>query len=287
MKDNAGAVKEFTRGVEVNASHGTVDWKDVAATGVAFGYVTVSRGLTEEEGQHIAANWQSMKEAGVLRGGYHYLRPLKDVESQARRFGEILAKLGGYELPPAVRLKAVGTQSGVNEWEVIPQGKRIELLLRWLEIVERAAGRKCVLATNVPFLQRHLGGFAALTDRDIWIADYRATGEPPAPQPWPQWTFWRYSESGTLPGVSAPVSLNYFNGARAELDRYASSAEGPAAVDQAASKASSAVVDDSGAAPSDTAAAVAPDSVDDVEKTPAPDSTEPSRVRSKKASKRD
>jgi hypothetical protein len=149
-----------------------------------------------------------------------------------------MQSLGGPELPPALRVKTVPTQTGMNEWDILRVDRRIEIVLRWLEVLEQACGRKCVLSTNGAFLQRTLGSGAALAGYDLWIADYRTAAPPAAPSPWNRWTFWRYSESGDFPGLTGRVSLNYFNGSRAELDKYASVqtaavTETPAAVEPA------------------------------------------------------
>jgi LysM repeat protein len=35
---------------------------------------------------------------------------------------------------------------------------------------------------------------------------------------WDAWTFWQYSESGSVPGISGSVDLDYFNGTLSDLE---------------------------------------------------------------------
>jgi len=225
MKEQPGATSDFARGVDITAAHGAFDWKAAATAGVKFGYVTHTGGAAQPTAA-LDANWRAMKDVGILRGACHYLRPLKDPEGQARHFGELLRAIGGSELPPAVRVKTVPTQTGLNEWDVLRPDKRVELLLRWLKILEETSERKCVLSTNAAFVRRYLSGATEVAEYDLWIAEYRPDGQPATPGPWDRWTFWRYSETGKFPGLTGTVCLNYFNGTRGELDRYASGAGG-------------------------------------------------------------
>src|SRR4051794_3134435 len=123
MEDHAGASGEFARGVDITGAHGALDWKAASDAGVTFGYIVVSRG-TPEESRHLETNWRQMKEAGILRGACHYFQPLKDAEEQARYFAEIVESLGDPDLPPAVRVKAVPTLTGLNEWDGLHKDRR-------------------------------------------------------------------------------------------------------------------------------------------------------------------
>jgi len=35
---------------------------------------------------------------------------------------------------------------------------------------------------------------------------------------WDAWTFWQYSETGSVPGISGSVDLDYFNGSLSDLE---------------------------------------------------------------------
>ena len=49
------------------------------------------------------------------------------------------------------------------------------------------------------------------------MADYKSTQTPVIPPQWPTWTFWQFSETGSVFGVNNKVDLNRFNGLSADL----------------------------------------------------------------------
>jgi GH25 family lysozyme M1 (1,4-beta-N-acetylmuramidase) len=50
----------------------------------------------------------------------------------------------------------------------------------------------------------------------LWIASY--TQSPRIPAAWPSgWSFWQYSSTGSVPGISGNVDTDYFQGTRDAL----------------------------------------------------------------------
>lgn len=54
---------------------------------------------------------------------------------------------------------------------------------------------------------------------DLWAPRY-GNDEPVPPAPWKAWTFWQWSDKGTLPKVPGTFDMNYFAGDAAALDAY-------------------------------------------------------------------
>jgi lysozyme len=208
MKQNSGASTELARGIDITDQHGLVDWNSTATAGVTFGYIMATRGPAEQASQS-SANWQEMKRVGVLRGACHYFQPLKDPEAQAHYFSSVAAQ--HTDLPPALRLKAVPTHTGLNEWDGIRKERRPDIILSCLAAIERDFGRKPILFTNAWFL-RGLDDLSGLREYDLWVADYTPNDEPSVPAPWSGWKFWRYSEAGEVAGISGRVCLDRFHG---------------------------------------------------------------------------
>lgn len=76
-------------------------------------------------------------------------------------------------------------------------------------------------------------GYPTWSDYDLWIARYNSYLSGPwsdsgkfRPEPWTDWKFWQYSETGdgptygTDPYQSKSIDLNYFNGNEAEFEAY-------------------------------------------------------------------
>lgn len=57
----------------------------------------------------------------------------------------------------------------------------------------------------------------------LWIADYRGNAQPEVPGGWSHWTFWQYTDRGTIPGIPGPTDINHYNGSHADLDRLSNS----------------------------------------------------------------
>jgi hypothetical protein len=46
---------------------------------------------------------------------------------------------------------------------------------------------------------------------------YRGSIDSIVPSQWSDWTFWQFSETGTVPGINSKVDMDRFNGASADL----------------------------------------------------------------------
>jgi lysozyme len=156
-----------------------------------------------------------MKEAGVMRGAYHFFHPASSPEDQAGHFLTVMGELSVGDLPPALDLEE--TSQTHDEWPGIPPEKRIGLVLRWLKKVEDATGMKTVIYTRRGWVKDNLPGAEALKDHPLWAADFESTDTPRIPSQWVTWTFWQFSETGTVPGVASEVDLDRFNGESADL----------------------------------------------------------------------
>ena len=80
-----------------------MDFKKAVKNGAKFVFIKVSeRGALDSDFEY---NWQAAKDAGLLRGGYHFLRWDLSGLMQARIFSEILQDDPG-ELPPVADFEA-------------------------------------------------------------------------------------------------------------------------------------------------------------------------------------
>ncbi len=194
----------YLEGIDVSHFQGTVDWAEVAKSGIDFAFAKAS------EGQHtrdkmFAHNWQAMKEAGLIRGAYEFFVVGEDPESEAQNFiGGV--KLESGDLPPVIDVETMGHSTLDND-------AFIASLKRYLSIVESAYGVKPIIYTGPAFWAEH--GDDSFGAYPLWIARYAQ--EPSVPQGWSSWTFWQYSQSGQVPGVSGDVDLDRFQGDREAL----------------------------------------------------------------------
>jgi len=200
------------------------------AAGAKFVFIKVSeRGGMDED---FFYNWKSAKEAGMLRGGYHFLRWDISGLLQARIFCDLLKDDPG-ELPPVCDFEAP-----------IKDGKYPSnaMLAQFLETVETVLQDKPMIYTSPGFWNSYgknktTGRFdASWSYYPLWIAHYTTASTPIIPEPWKShalstaagaqkpWLFWQHSASGDglkFGAESRSIDLNWFNGSQAELDQLA------------------------------------------------------------------
>ncbi len=201
-------------GIDVSHHNGPVDWDEVARAGIAFAYSKATEGAAYSD-PRFSSNWKGMRDSGLLRGAYHFFRPAHSVERQAERF---LARIGDPapgDLPPMLDLEETSARS--DEWAGIERARRTPLALEWLERVERALGRGPIVYTRAGFIRDTLGQPGALAGYPVWLAQYTTRRAPIVPAGWDTWTLWQYTDRGRVPGITANVDLDRFNGSRADL----------------------------------------------------------------------
>jgi lysozyme len=74
----------------------------------------------------------------------------------------------------------------------------------------------------------NLPGAEALKDHPLWVADFKSAELPLIPAQWSTWTFWQFSETGTVPGINSKVDMDRFNGTPADLQMLGKDATGGA-----------------------------------------------------------
>lgn len=193
-------------GIDVSHFQGTVNWAEVAASGACFAFVKATEGITYVDPQ-FSVNWPAMKEAGLLRGAYHFYEPADDPASQAQHFLSTVTLETG-DLPPVLDVETNGGVSSSQLWSGVST---------WLQYVQTATGRQPIVYTAPGFWDANSPSLA-LTSYPLWLADYAS--QPTLPNGWSAWQFWQHSQTGTVPGVSTSVDLDLFNGTLSQLQEW-------------------------------------------------------------------
>ncbi|HIK28824.1 MAG: GH25 family lysozyme [Oscillatoriaceae bacterium SKW80] len=185
-------------GIDVSDFQGNVNWRAVAEEGFLFAIIKATEGASFVA-ETFASNWARSKAAGLIRGAYHFFRPSSDPQAQAEFFLRVV-KLEPYDLPPVLDVETTGGMGG----EAIASR-----MAKWLQVVENATGRMPIIYTNPGFWQR-IGNLRRFSEYPLWIAHYTNNEEPYIPGGWDTWTFWQYTDSGRVRGVSGSVDINRF-----------------------------------------------------------------------------
>lgn len=195
-------------GIDVSRYQQTIAWDAVKEMKVeniqlGFTFIKATEGISNVDPQFYR-NWKKSKQAGMIRGAYHFFNAAKDGREQAENFIKAV-ELEKYDLPPVVDIEQLnGTSVAVLKKE----------LKKWLNIVENHYRVKPAIYTNVDFYTRNLG--KDFDDYPLWAAHYYQNNEPRITR---GWTFWQHNEEGRVSGILSKVDFNVFNGDSAEFRR--------------------------------------------------------------------
>lgn len=206
-------IANMPKGIDVSKHQGNVNWQNVKNAGISFAF---ARAIDDATGNtadpKFARNWQGMKDAGIFRGAYHFLRPNRNTTTAANLFVSIVGALGAGDLPPVIDVEVTGNASVDNILDDIGN---------WIDIVEAALNRQVIIYANRPFWESTLGNSTRFSDHPFWIAHYTTAAQPRIPSAFPRYTFWQFSQTGTVSGVSGNVDLDRFNGSMNGLRAFA------------------------------------------------------------------
>jgi len=193
-------------GIDVSKYQKRINWNDVAdmninGIGFEFCFIKATQG-TGRTDPYFNLNWERSKNAGLIRGAYHYFEPGQDGLKQANFFLNQVDHEAG-DLPPVLDIEEI---NGVSKSTL---RKRLK---DWLKKVEESTGVQPIIYTNPKT-------YYYLLDDDfshypLWIAHYHAGGRP---RIFRNWHFWQHSESGRVNGIRGNVDFNVFSGDKTEL----------------------------------------------------------------------
>jgi len=204
-------------GVDVSGYQGSsINWSTVKAAGRVFGFAKATEGTGFIDGS-FAHNWPGMRNAGVLRGAYHFFRPSVDGAEQADYFVNQIDAQGGLaagDLPPV---------ADVEVSDNIGAATVIARLQAFLDRVQARTGRVPLIYTANFFWGSYLGN-PNFSGYPLWVANYGPSC-PYLPNAWTQWKFWQYADNASVNGIGS-VDGDMFNGTLAELRAWAGGGSG-------------------------------------------------------------
>lgn len=189
VASSGGAVQ----GLDVSYHSGRVDWRAAVARGDRFGLTLATAGVDFFD-PFFFDHWEGMRQAGLVRGAYHFFVADDDPEQQARHF------LAHVLFEPGDLLPVVDIESRKKPVPDLPAR-----LARFLAVVERATGARPILYTGPTFWRNNMT--ADFGDYPLWIAEYGVEA-PQVPPGWRQWHLWQWRGDVDLPAIAPIVDLN-------------------------------------------------------------------------------
>jgi len=188
-------------GIDVSRYQQRISWEAVRGMEIdgirpGFAFIKATEGVQSVD-PLFERNWKRSREAGVVRGAYHFFVPTRSGRAQAEHFIRTVDLRSG-DLPPVLDIESTGGQK--------PEALRRELKA-WLNIVEEHYNVRPILYTYVHFYEKHLAG--DFDEYPLWVAHYLQPAQPRIGRPW---SFWQHSEAGHVNGIVSRVDFNVFNG---------------------------------------------------------------------------
>lgn len=200
-------------GIDVSSNQGQVDWRALKKAGISFCLVRATLGA-ESADSRFAANWAAMRDAGIIRGAYHFFWPFANGADQAQSFLNAV-KIQPGDLPPALDVEPIHSPDGrpLAEPSQILSG-----IARWLEVVEERTGRRPMIYTYSSYWQS-LGNPKQFARYPLWVAQY-GSAQPRLFGGWQKWTFWQFTENEQVGGIITSTALNRYNGSMSDLQAF-------------------------------------------------------------------
>jgi lysozyme len=188
-------------GIDVSKYQNAIDWElvremDIDHIKISFAFMKATEGLGNSDA-FFERNWKKAKDAGLVRGAYHFFLATKSGKAQAENFINSVS-LGSGDLPPVL---------DIEQSYGVPADKLRERAMEWLETVRAYYGTVPLVYTNVEFYKKYLKD--DFDKYPLWVAHYL---QPEQPRISRNWSFWQHSEAGRVNGIFTKVDFNVFNG---------------------------------------------------------------------------
>ena len=183
--------------IDLSHHNPTPDWAKIMAAGVAGVIFKATEGTSYKD-PTLYERASAAKAAGLLTGTYHFMRPGKIAE-QMDWYLEVVDPVEGE------RMVLDHEDAGVSVGDLA-------------DAVEYLLGDRPDLQITIysgHLIKEQLGNSRndLLAEKtSLWIAQY-TSGSPSWPKTtWPTWSLHQYTDKANVPGISAPVDGNRFNG---------------------------------------------------------------------------
>ncbi len=206
-------------GVDISKWQGKVDWAALRQAGTKFAFIKATEGGDHVDNRFLE-NWYGAKQAGVPRGAYHFVFWCRPAHEQAAWFKKNVPQ-DPDALPPVLDVEWNG--QSVNCPKKVPREQALAMIDVMLREMEAHTGKRPIIYTDITFHKEILEG--EYNDYPYWIRSTAA--EPQERYDNRRWTFWQFTTTGRVPGVSGDVDRNTFYGTENQWRMFVQSACDP------------------------------------------------------------
>lgn len=206
--------EDMTFGIDVAKYQGTIDWQQVAQSGVDFAIVRVGY-RTQVSGEITADsnakyNLQEAQKHGIKLGAYFFSTAVTKEEA-VEEANWVADYISQYAITYPVVYNCEGYNDPENRQYSLTKTERTDIALAFLEAVESRGYEAMFYASRNEMEDDVLWEVSRIeTDYKIWVAQY-----PEVPYPETESSsysgihhMWQYTRNGSVPGISQPTDLN-------------------------------------------------------------------------------
>ena len=215
-------------GIDVSDVQGFPKWKNVKEAGIEYAFCKATEGVTFQA-KRFKYNWDGIKDAGIIRGTYHFARTVNDPTKDARNFIETVGELDDSDM------LVLDIEDNRNKLK----GKDFtDWVLAFMKTVENETDVIPILYTYGPYFTQYGKSPSSeiaeqLRRYPLWLAAYTKNPDKYVPEVWKSvgWKIWQ--RSGEIcapgdkvlyvPGINVVVDRNQFKGTRKDFLNFAKS----------------------------------------------------------------
>ena len=193
------------RGVDVSEHQGAIDWAQVRAEGYEFALIRIAyRGYGEEgvlvPDDMFRTNIEQAQAAGLDVGVYLFSQAVNEEEAEEEA-AMVVSLLEGYDLQLPVVFDPEHIRDDAARTDDVTGEQFTKNALVFCEAVETAGYQPMIYANMI--WESMVFDLKQLQQYPVWYADYE-----PAPQTPYAFSFWQYSEKGSVSGIAGVVDLD-------------------------------------------------------------------------------
>ncbi|HET6189761.1 MAG TPA: GH25 family lysozyme [Trebonia sp.] len=216
---NQATALTTVRGIDVasyqHQNGAAISWATVGRAGYKFAAIKTTEG-NYYVNPYAISDIVSAMSAGLYATVYHFAIPNITTGAAQAKFALKYSKYrsGGRALPLMLDIEYdpyVNTDH-TNECYGLSAAAMRTWISSFVSTARSVTGQYPIIYTTANWWDTCTGSSTAFGADPMWVAAY-GVSSPPMPAGWPAYTFWQYSSSGTVSGVSTSggTDLSYFN----------------------------------------------------------------------------
>jgi lysozyme len=199
------------QGIDISRHQGSVDFNEVRAAGMHFVYMKSTEGKDYID-PNFYGNWRGAQNAGMARGVYHFMTWCSLASEQAAWFVRNVPN--DYDaLPPVLDLEWNNHSVCKNKFSKEDVLEKVRVMLA---AMEAHTGKVPIIYTDINFHRDVLAG--EHFPNPFWLRSTAA--EPHTKYSQRGWTFWQWTQTGTVRGIRGEVDRNAFYGSQDEWTNF-------------------------------------------------------------------